>query len=368
MIYIMKKVVFFCLIFISFFMVAKADNFNLEDNINYDSDGYFLETIIDSDDNYIAVGFYEPDPFSSLGLIVKYDRNGNVEWEKKFTDVECIRSIAVDSENNIYVLAWYYGSFSDERVTEANNGEVKLIKYDKDGKLIYEKFFNDQYESQFFEYIKINNDIVYLTGEVITERNFIEDDGEYYIYEAKENNSLVSLSLDGEILSYAIYGSNQFSKRYYKYSATSSATMSALSSRLYDIKFDDEGNVYVTGAHGEDFEVAKFDKVGKKIWDQTYGGSGTDRSSSLVLNNNNELVIAGFTSSKDLDGIEVNGYSVPLIVIVDKDGNFKKMYTFEESFDSIEALGSGYLAIVRYGTILLRLDSNFNVKTSKKFI
>lgn len=349
---------------------VNAESLNQENSIAYSGNGYFLKSIMDTEGNYIAVGYDNTDKSSSFGLIVKYDEAGNTIWEKKIADVGTVRAVDVDKDSNIYVLIWYWEIFSDERVQKTNNNAVKLVKYNKDGEQIYEKNLIDQYDTQFFEYLEVYDDKIYITGEVLTDKTFVEDDGSYYIYEVSERNSFITLDLDGNILSTNIYGSYRVSKRYHSYSVSSGATISGLAIRLYDMEIDKDGNIYVCNANGDDFEVAKFNKNGEKLWDKSYGGSGNDTSYNLTLSENNEVIVVGYTSSSDLDGIELGSkYSVPLVVILSDSGEEKKMFTINNvgTIYSIVTIGNEYFIAHKssYYYVLTKLDNEFNIKYSK---
>ena len=91
MIYIMKKVVFFCLIFISFFMVAKADNFNPKKwHLHHRLENYWSHTTLKRKGLY-----YNVNPEALIGLAYeKHNKDASLstfhpeltKWHKRILE------------------------------------------------------------------------------------------------------------------------------------------------------------------------------------------------------------------------------------------------------------------------------------------
>lgn len=69
----------------------------------------------------------------------------------------------------------------------------------------------------------------------------------------------------------------------------------------YDLSIDSEGNIYVTGytlvLGEEDFCLIKFDSNGDIIWNETYGGSGVDRTYGITVDSESNVYMVGRTNS-----------------------------------------------------------------------
>lgn len=71
----------------------------------------------------------------------------------------------------------------------------------------------------------------------------------------------------------------------------------------HDLTIDNEGNIYVTGyTHGfgvdnEDLCLIKFDSNGDIIWNETYGGSGIDKTNGVAVDSESNVYIVGQTNS-----------------------------------------------------------------------
>ena len=72
----------------------------------------------------------------------------------------------------------------------------------------------------------------------------------------------------------------------------------------------------VTGNHGgKDFWMVKLNSSGKKLWQKTFGGPGTDWPSSIITTTDGGFVTAGFSTANggDVTGI-TDGYGNGWIV------------------------------------------------------
>ncbi|MBK6526608.1 MAG: hypothetical protein IPG07_14325 [Crocinitomicaceae bacterium] len=74
-----------------------------------------------------------------------------------------------------------------------------------------------------------------------------------------------------------------------------------------DLALDAAGNTPVTGSsfNGTDFDMVtvKYDPDGNEIWRTSYGGTGIDEATAIVLDGNNDVLITGyrFVSGSDYD-------------------------------------------------------------------
>ncbi|ODS37421.1 hypothetical protein BEH94_06160 [Candidatus Altiarchaeales archaeon WOR_SM1_SCG] len=203
---------------------------------------------VDSNNNIIAAGFMR---YSDIGnvWVIKYDSNGNMLWYKTASMGGWDRGygIAVDSSNNIIVTGSANIRYSGRKVC------VLTMKYDSFGNLLWNKTASGIHNS--FDSGKSvavdSNDNIIVVG--YTER-----------IKAIENYEIVVLE---NATYYAVEGIESFYyteppvKRNYE---------------LWTIKYDPSGNV---------------------IWNKTEGGIDRDMGFGVAIDQNNNIIITGETNS-----------------------------------------------------------------------
>jgi hypothetical protein len=83
------------------------------------------------------------------------------------------------------------------------------------------------------------------------------------------------------------------------------------------------GGTFSFGAGNEDFWLVKTDASGNMEWNQTYGGTNSERPRSLVLTSDGGYAIAGYTNSLG------DGHLICWLVKVDASGNAEWGETYE---------------------------------------
>jgi hypothetical protein len=240
---------------------------------------------------------------------IKYDSLGNQKWVAIYNYSDNPGdgggAVIVDDSHNVYVT----GASRD-----TINGTVLTIKYDMFGNQVWERrYFGDIFSGGMFIYIS-QDDFIYVAG-----------------VESMPGQS------DFLCIKYDSLGNQQWVSVYNPEEPTQGW------SRVNDVKFDSEGNVYFTGvkswgyAEHDDYCTVKVGNDGNLIWARTYnGGFGWDHATSLAIDEFNNVYITGesddivfgghqiittikYTESGDIDFIVKylpalqNSYYVPFI-------------------------------------------------------
>lgn len=244
------------------------------------------------------------------GKFVKIDKDGNevfeIQYDKGFNST--FKSI-VSTDDAYYVVG--SGDYSEEQI-EVRVRDAFIIKYDKKGKRIWEKYYGQLADTRF------TNAILDTDGIVVVGTS---------IYEAMEVGNhtngggiIVKYDFDGNVIWENNHGGNK-------------------SGRFNDVvKVGD--NYYVTGKDGADSgNIVKFDKDGKYVFHKNF--SFTDSEGNQAIEYFNDKIYV-FSSKKILgdkpDEKRTTDNTDGLILIYDLKGNVKDEITIGGS--SFERLTS----------------------------
>lgn len=177
-------------------------------------------------------------------FIQKFGPNGQLKWAKSFgnTTFESSQSIAVDNSSNIYILGYFSGStdFNPDRDTTSNIhhssefGDIYINKLDQNGNYIWSKIIGGNI-TEYGQQIKTDN----------------------------KNNLYVTGYFSGTC----------------------------------DFDPGEEKNLISSKGKNDSF-IEKLDSSGNLLWVNSYGGSSYDGSNTLVLDNKNNVYLAGFYSEE----------------------------------------------------------------------
>ena len=253
---------------ISFYNMKKEKTFEKIYNVGFNST--FFGVILDGS-VVIAVGSYEKtqdDRDNSIrkALIVKYDKSGNVIFEKDFEVLDNSKFTSITKYGDYY----YVTGKSVYKSTSIGNkeGGAILCKYDKDGNLIWSKTYGNS-KSAVYNDLLIYNDNIYVVG-----------DDENYL------GILCKYDLDGNFMAYNDYKS------------TDNTGFSGI------VNIGDK--IYVSGANMQendltDAMIVMYDTNCNYLKQVTYDAKGTERFNKLVLDDNNNIVAIGtlYTARKN---------------------------------------------------------------------
>lgn len=154
-------------------------------------------TAICADGNILVAGYFSgtaqfgTKTLTSHGsfdiFAVKYSPSGNIIWAKQFggTDSQSAWSICPDEKNNCYITGWFSGTGAFDNTTIYSSGKVDayLIKYDKNGNLIWVEPIATGDDNQYGNSVSVaGNDIIvagrYNGDSYIYNSSFLNEGGE----------------------------------------------------------------------------------------------------------------------------------------------------------------------------------------------
>jgi len=265
-------------------------------------------------------------------FLVKYDSDGNFLWAKSPEGPGCehAKSVATDSQGNIYMVGYYWQNaitFGAQTLNNPNNQQDGfLTKYDSDGNEVWAKRIGgadiDLCEDVFVDI----EDNILVTGTFENSAQFGDNmvvspnDAAYQeIFAAKFDSDGNNIWAEcAEVPFYGNYASGN------------------------GIASDAEGNVYITGyfqyslAFGEDslstsgnigIFLAKYDSSGSPLWGRTSGGTDHNYGLDVCVDTEGRVFLAGYFSSGFVNFgpfplLNSNtGYNEAFIAAYDSDGN-----------------------------------------------
>lgn len=368
---IKKILMFLFMLYIPFFVSALQVNDEILAYWNMSDDDYITTVKKTNDGGYVIIGntYSVLDGVSNFGkmdgFIIKYDKNWNVEWQNKYggNNTDWIEDVIVTNDDEYYVLVKTYSSNLSEYAFQ-NSSDAVLVKYDKDGNIIWERFLAGDNEDVFSSGILTDDGGVIVAGNSMsTNIDWIKNDS---------NN----LKKFGVVIKYSKDGVIEWKKNYndFRYMSFNYITNSL-----------DEGYLLVglssqTNQYSGDALFLKINKNGDNLDFFSWGGSSTD-SFDRIVEVSDGYILMGSSNSKDISGIENKGGTDGVLIKLDKSRNVMWQKNFGGSsyddFMDMQVQKNGLIFVVcntmsqdisgvkfkggNYDTIILRYDFNGNL-------
>lgn len=286
-------------------------------------------------DGYIAVGssdfrhskgnsYTEGYEKAKLAL---YDENIKLLWEKKFTKGYNTTFYDVAKVDDGYIAVG-----SGEMNKEQNKNKVRdalLVKYDNDGKLIFEKQFQVLGNSKFTK-VKVVEDGIYVIGQSIfppMDLGFSPDGGAVLVKYDFEGNEIFRSNFGGS------------------------------KSGLYNDFIISNDGIYAVGKDAANTGLlVKYDMAGVRQWIKNYSYTDT-LGFSTIIEHNNELIIVGAKKVVDDDyDYDTDG----LLVKYDKNGKLlmEKTFTVNERVMEKDKVITTTISMDRFNKVVIDKDQN----------
>lgn len=208
-------------------------------------------------DYFVAVGKYTKNAKDyekdyTQGLIVKYDKSGKIVWEKHFSDAEKTNFRKIKKVNDKYIVV---GESLFERENKSLIGGAYIIMYDEDGSIVWQQRYGNNSMALFNDFLVIDDNI-YVVG--------------------KNNENL------GIIIKYDMSGNMLDEKSY------DGVDNLGFSSVCLEDDF-----LYVVGAKGNDSLLLKYDLEGELISEKFYSEKNKSRFNRIITDENGNLIVIG---------------------------------------------------------------------------
>lgn len=241
--------------------------------------------------------------------IAKFTASGKLLWATFFggTQAEYVYDMKLDRFGNIVIGGWTWSA--DMPVSEGAFQEIFggamfttdcfIAKFDNNGKWLWSTFYGS-YANEHINAIDVDRNGLIAAVGWTNSRSFVVSPNAFQdTLRGAEDAFLARFTQDGEFIWATFYGSDSLDK------ATS-------------VAYDKNGNIVMCGhtqsirinvsndayqrvnMGGNDCFIAKFNPFGEMIWSTYFGRRSHDFAEDLVINQDNEIIICGRTSSDSL--------------------------------------------------------------------
>jgi hypothetical protein len=232
-------------------------------------DDYGAGIAVDSSSNVYVCG--ETDSFGtggSGGLLLKYDHDGNLLWQKVWgaTGNTNFTAMTIDENANVYMVGFSYG-------LSAGDPEVVVCKFDTDGEIQWAKQWGGTAEDLGWGIAYDGVGSIYVTGGTSS-----------YGVGGSSDSFLLKYDLTGVLIWQKVWGGSNYEVG-------------------IGVSADSTGFVCVTGntaSFGEvngDVILLRYDQDGALIWQSTWGGAQYDCGLSVAIDSSWNTYVSGYTYS-----------------------------------------------------------------------
>jgi len=260
-------------------------------------------------------------------FVCAFDSAGKHKWSSNFgsTSTDYGYAIGTDSNSNVYVTGYHYGSidFGGSTLKSSGSYDIFLASFDSNGKHRWSKNFGNTSSDYGYGLAVDGSDNVYITGT-------------FYLYGINFGGGILygNGSNDIFLASFSPSGNHRWSKAF---GGTSS-------DYAYGAAVDKSGNVYITGymygsvnfgggsltSNGSgDAYVASFTPAGAHRWSKNFGGTSSDYGYGLAADAKGNMYVTGYyyntiTFGKGTVGSHTsNGSYDAFIASFDATGNYR---------------------------------------------
>ena len=299
---------------ISMYNAKKEKTFEKLYNVGYNS--AFFGVLIEEDD-LVAVGSYEKtskEHSQSVrrALIVKYDKDGEIIFEKDFNLLDNSKFTSIIKCGDDYIVTGQ-SIYRNNEIGESDGGGV-IAKYNKDGDLLWYKTYGDSKEAIFNDLLLID-DYLYVVG-----------------VDSNHKGIIVKYDLDGNYIDFN------------DYKTTDTLGFSGIVNIGH--------NIYVSGAlktkdSDTDAIIVKYDLNCNYIDQAVYTGKGKERFNKMISDENGNIIVIGTMaySSKNKDDYNYDG------IIAKYNSNLKSIDSVtygddrDDYFTDIKTVNGDYLVV-----------------------
>lgn len=292
-------------------------------------------------DGYMAVGYTTSTNVSGItnkgyydAIIVKYDLNGNLVWQKNWGGSSYDFFNAITYSNNELVIGGSsYSSISGQFTNKGNRDSI-IVAYDLTGNVKWQKNWGGSGEDAFDAIFPTSNG--YLLAGWSKSKNI----SGITVNSSLEDAVIVSFGLDGKLNWNIGYGGSGADK----FDSVASTDNGFIATGW--VESTDINGISIKG--GRDAVIVKYDENKNIVWQKNWGGSDSEWFTS-VLYDVDSYVVVGRSKSTNISGITNKGGSDSIIAKYDLNGNMllQKNYggSKDDEFNYVITSNGNYVTV-----------------------
>lgn len=257
-------------------------------------------------------------------FLIKTNDIGEVEFVKMFaTPKEDIATSLIETENgDLLLIAFSEGSF--DSINNYGWNDAWIFRLNSNGEKLWTKNYGGKSHDLLHFIINDNNGGYILVG------NSDSEVSEQYRDKNSSDIWVINITENGEVIESTTFGSTFLD---YGLSVTKSNNGDIYI--LGSIVRGDGDFRYIIG--DEDYLVMKLDTSLKVRWSKVFGGTKNEYPSSILISDNNSIVVSGQTQSNDVDiTTKLSGYSDFWVVKFDGESDIIQTDTSDAYFTIVD--------------------------------
>jgi hypothetical protein len=245
--------------------------------------------------DFEGVGYFGGEPLTATQdkadlVITKHDHFGNPIWSRQWGDNsnQYGAKVIIDDDDNLVLAARIYGKvdFGGGELDSTGGGDILLVKLDGEGEHIWSRLFGDPAPDRAERLVFDNQGDVVMTG---TFSGTIDFGGGSF--SSKGMRDAFVVELDGET------GEHVFSRQIGGPGDDQGAgvDVDAIGHILIAGRFQDSVDlgINLVSTGGSDIYLAKLNQEGEPMWSRKFGGDGEEQVHDLKLQQNGDIVLIG---------------------------------------------------------------------------
>ena len=285
-------------------------------------------------------------------ILIKYDTGGEVIWKKNFGGSGSDFFLSMTEVSDGYVAVGYstrlsFGNGDWEDFENRGGEDSVIVKYDRDGTVVWQKNFGGS-STDHFESVTTVFDGIIAVG-FSESSSFGNGDWTGVNGRAGLNSTIVKFDNDGNVIWKKTFGGG--GNDYFESVTTVSDGVVAVG-YSESISFGNGDWSNVQGKGGYDGVAVKYNNVGDVIWAKNHGGAGNDYFRSVTAVSDG-VVMAGYSLASsfgtgDWSGIEGKGNEDATIVKLSNAGEIMWSNNFGGSgvdrYYAVISVSGGFVA------------------------